>query len=175
MNYDIRKISDYMKNVHSRYYVDTNGVIYTSMSNFTDKIMVDGKKYYLKKIKNKYLLEMNRTNKMIAKIQEIPNGKYYFLYDGTILHRLSTRIDNGVVDVSLILVNGRSKGDRVKVHRIVAQCFIGDIEGKEIHHIDQDRTNNKLDNLKILSIEDHRGKGNHSKNHKGIGRNNKNS
>ena len=52
MNYDIRKISDYIKNVHSRYYVDTNGVIYTSMSSSSDKVMVNGKRYNLKKIRN---------------------------------------------------------------------------------------------------------------------------
>ena len=166
MNYDIRKISDYIKNVHSRYYVDTNGVIYTSMSSSSDKVMVNGKRYNLKKIRNKYLSEMNRTNNMIMKIKEIEDGNYYFLYDGTILHRLATRIyDDGTVDVSLILVNGRVKGDRLKVHRIVAVCFIGDIENKEVHHIDQNRSNNKVSNLKILSFEEHRGKGNHTKNH----------
>lgn len=166
MNYDIRRISDYIKCIHSRYYVDTNGVIYTSMTNHRDRVMVDGKYYFLKKTRNKYLPNLNRTTNMIAEIKEIPNGKYYFLYDGTILHRLSTRkYDDGTVDVSLMSVNSKERGDRFKVHRIVAACFIGDIENKEVHHIDQDRTNNKVDNLQILSFEEHRGKGNHTKNH----------
>lgn len=35
-----------------------------------------------------------------------------------------------------------------KVHRLVAEHFIGKVEGKEIiNHIDNDRTNNRVDNL----------------------------
>ena len=38
-----------------------------------------------------------------------------------------------------------------RVHRIVAEAFIGDINGMEINHIDYDVTNNRVDNLEIVT------------------------
>ena len=43
----------------------------------------------------------------------------------------------------------------VRVSRIVASIFIGEIEGKEIHHKDLNEFNNKVDNLEILSKKEH--------------------
>ena len=43
MNYDIRRLSDNFPRVHSRYYVDTNGVVYTSIAKDTNKITVEGR------------------------------------------------------------------------------------------------------------------------------------
>jgi len=42
------------------------------------------------------------------------------------------------------------------VARFVAGAFIGDVEGKHVHHIDGNRENNKLSNLLIVSPEEHR-------------------
>ena len=44
MNYDLRKISDTFKSVHSRYLIDNNGVVYTSLEEENNRIMVDGKR-----------------------------------------------------------------------------------------------------------------------------------
>jgi hypothetical protein len=83
------------------------------------------------------------------------------LNDGKILHRLSTRIDNiGQIDVSLIRVSGHrnDKGNRYFIHRLLAGCFLGDIYNKEVHHKNKNRTDNNLDNLQILTLEEHRSK-----------------
>lgn len=55
-----------------------------------------------------------------------------------------------------IYCNGEKK--RQRVHRLVAEAFIPDWErtGKVIHHIDQNKLNNNLENLIPLSDEEHR-------------------
>lgn len=42
-------------------------------------------------------------------------------------------------------------GKKYKVHRLVASAFIGDVDGKEIDHIDTNRKNNSLDNLRVVT------------------------
>ena len=42
------------------------------------------------------------------------------------------------------------------VSRLVAKTFIGDITEKEVHHIDQNRFNNVVSNLQILTKKEHR-------------------
>ena len=37
------------------------------------------------------------------------------------------------------------------VHRLVAEAFLGDVAGMQIDHIDCNRTNNKLENLEIVT------------------------
>ena len=47
---------------------------------------------------------------------------------------------------------GRSKKKTVRIHRLVWETFNGEIPiGKEIDHIDNDKKNNKLDNLQLLN------------------------
>lgn len=42
------------------------------------------------------------------------------------------------------------------VHRLVAETFIGEIpHGFHVHHRDQDKTNNAVENLQILSLKEH--------------------
>ena len=166
MNYDIRNLSNSFKEIHSRYYIDTNGVIYTSMSRGTTKIMIDGEIIRVTSLRRKLLEELNNTNNQIIRL---PNTKDYFLMnDGTILQRLKTHVnDKKEVTVSLIRTHGgNSRGNRYNVARLLAGTFIGDITDKEVHHIDNNRLNNSLDNLKIMTRDEHRGVGNFKLNHK---------
>lgn len=167
MNYDIRNISQYFREVHSRYFIDTNGSVYTSLSKNTSRIVIEGEVKNIKSFKKEKANYFNNTNKLLISIPDT-NNKYFLMNDGTVLHRISTRIDEiGCVDVSLIRVDGSGNplGNRYKLHRLMAGCFIGNIENKEVHHKDGNRANNKLSNLEILTFEEHRGKGNFSKNH----------
>lgn len=167
MNYDIRNISQYFREVHSRYFIDTNGSVYTSLSKNTSRIVIEGEVKNIKSFKKEKANYFNNTNKLLISILDT-NNKYFLMNDGTVLHRISTRIDEiGCVDVSLIRVDGSGNplGNRYKLHRLMAGCFIGNIENKEVHHKDGNRANNKLSNLEILTFEEHRGKGNFSKNH----------
>ena len=165
MNYDIRRLSDNFPRVHSRYYVDTNGVVYTSIAKNTNRIIVEGRRINVNRFRKSNLGSLNRTTKMMIAIPET-NNKYYLLYDGTILQRLWTRVrENNVVTVCLICVDGHERGNQISVSRLVASAFLGNVEGMEVHHIDGNRLNNKVDNLKILPMNEHRGKGNYIKNH----------
>ncbi|MGD1834767.1 MAG: HNH endonuclease [Nitrososphaeraceae archaeon] len=58
---------------------------------------------------------------------------------------------------SVLLYNKNNKrGARKKVAKLVAETFIGEIpKGHEIHHIDTDTFNNRVENLKIVSQEQH--------------------
>lgn len=46
------------------------------------------------------------------------------------------------------------KGKNHKVHRLVAQTYLGDITNMTIDHLDGNRRNNKLSNLEIVSMEE---------------------
>lgn len=46
-------------------------------------------------------------------------------------------------------------GKSIAKHRMVADCWIGDTEGKEVHHKDHNPTNNKVSNLEILTSDEH--------------------
>lgn len=40
------------------------------------------------------------------------------------------------------------------LHRVIAQEYIGSVEGKIVHHIDGNRLNNNLSNLKITDVSE---------------------
>ncbi|WJJ57781.1 HNH endonuclease [Staphylococcus phage 80A] len=165
MNYDIKKLNENFRNIHSRYYIDSNGVVYTSISQNTKKIFVEGRKVNINKFRRENITELNNTNKLIIKIPET-NNKYYMLNDGTILQRIKTvKKTHGAIYVCLILVDGRDRGTYKSLSRLVAGSFLGSVEGKEVHHKDRDRTNNKVSNLEILTFEEHRSKDSYKEKH----------
>lgn len=161
MNYDIRNLSVYFPGIHSRYYIDTNGCVYTSLSPSLKKIMIDGKRYTITSFIQNHISELNKTDKQIMKM---PFSKdYYLMYDGTVLQRLKTKItDNQRVIVHLVCIE---KQKQLEVSRLVAGAFIGNIYGMEVHHKDQNRLNNHVENLQIMTFDEHRGKGHHKENH----------
>jgi len=50
----------------------------------------------------------------------------------------------------------KKNGSPHKVSRLVAEAFIGDVEGMEVHHIDRNPANNGVDNLQVLTPEAHK-------------------
>jgi hypothetical protein len=50
---------------------------------------------------------------------------------------------------------GRARCTR-RVHRLVAETFIGSIDGLEVHHLDGDLSNPSLENLQIVTRRTHR-------------------
>lgn len=167
MIYDIRNISVYVPTIHSRYYIDTNACVYTSIGGDNNRILVNGIRYNINGFKKSNLHFLNRSDNMIIPFPQAPN--YFLMYDGSFLKRLSTRItDKNEVDVCLMTLYGRNKGERFSIHRLMGYVFLNLKEEEEIHHIDENRTNNKLINLKVMTTYEHRGKGNFTKNHKKI-------
>lgn len=58
--------------------------------------------------------------------------------------------DNGKGYKTVILTN-ESKSKHYYVHRLVAECYIGEIDGKEINHKDKNKSNNVVSNLEICT------------------------
>ena len=68
MNYDIRQLCVYFNDIHSRYYIDTNGSVYTSLSPRVKKVMIDGKRTTVTSFVNNVLPFLNRTDKQIERM-----------------------------------------------------------------------------------------------------------
>ena len=155
--FDIRQICSTFKEVHSRYYVDTNGTIYTSLSPSTSRVTINGERVAISGFKNENLRRLDKNSQMMVRFEE---SEYFLLYDGTILRRMKTQINpQGEIVVSIIRVrNGNERGNSYTVSRLVAGVFIRDVTGLEVHHIDRNRKNNNVDNLEVLSFEEHRSK-----------------
>lgn len=52
---------------------------------------------------------------------------------------------------------GWTKNGQVRVHRLVALCFIGPCPaGREVNHIDGDKTNNHIDNLEYVTSSENK-------------------
>jgi hypothetical protein len=58
--------------------------------------------------------------------------------------------DNGS-GYKTIIHGGRKSQKRCYVHRLVASCFLGEIDGMDINHIDTIKSNNKVENLEICT------------------------
>lgn len=69
------------------------------------------------------------------------------IYGGRILEQKQVR--NGYMQVH---VSKDNKGKYLSVHRLVARAFVsGFVEGADVNHKDEDKTNNRADNLEWCS------------------------
>lgn len=72
-------------------------------------------------------------------------------YNHTNQERILKGVKNayGYIQVGL---HKEGKKKIFKVHRLVYQTFIGEIpKGMQVNHIDEDKTNNRLDNLNLMT------------------------
>lgn len=85
---------------------------------------------------------------------------YIFHSDGTITLRTGIRTHGSLESQNYRVVyikDSNSRYSKQRVHRLIVEAFTGDsIEGKEIDHINGNRQDNRLTNLRIMSIADHR-------------------
>jgi hypothetical protein len=79
---------------------------------------------------NKEIILKNRT------ITPNKNNRYYLPYQQVVLY------DNGKQNTKMI-------------HRLVAECFLSNLDNKiQVHHIDNDVTNNELKNLEWVTASE---------------------
>lgn len=73
--------------------------------------------------------------------------KKYFLYDNGVLKRTDRKNSNGSIDKDGYLIL-KIKGKQYKAHRIVFLLFNGRMPKDEIDHINRNRTDNRIENLR---------------------------
>lgn len=80
-------------------------------------------------------------------------------FKGTILQQLI-----GTNDYMKVTLSKEGKMKSVEVHRLVYEAFNGKVPyGMQVNHIDEDRHNNKLTNLNLLTPEENTNYGNHNR------------
>lgn len=158
---EIRQICVYDRKIKDKYYVTDSGVVYVQVYN--KRVMrQDNRRTVTKHILRE---AMASSQKWIVPFSDW--GNYCIvLQSGVVLRRLSTRIREKCNSVDVMLITVHDVETRRYLSRVVANTFIDSVDGKEVHHIDGDRTNNHISNLQVLTFEEHRGCGNHRKNHK---------
>lgn len=92
---------------------------------------------------------MERTDEIWVAVPDFPGyqvSSYGNVYNAKMKRNVQPRNDRGYLKVTLS--DGVNRKD-VHVHRLVGELFLGDFrEGYQLEHIDKDRTNNYVGNLK---------------------------
>ena len=91
--------------------------------------------------------DMGNIRSVDRKVEGIRYGKpYEFILKGRMM---SFCVDNkGYYRVGL---SKNCETKTHKVHRLVAEAFIGDVEGLQVDHINTVRTDNRVENLRIVT------------------------
>lgn len=88
------------------------------------------------------------------------NGYKYWLQKGKILKPCQQK--SGYLNVDLS--NGHSKSHKDRVHRLVAQAFISNPNNyPQVNHKDEDKSNNKVENLEWCTAKYNLNYGHHNK------------
>ena len=69
-------------------------------------------------------------------------------------NRLLTPQKNNCGYLYILLTDSNKKVRINLIHRLVFDSFIGITDGLEINHLDEDKENNRLDNLELITHED---------------------
>ena len=156
----IRQISLYDRNISDRYFVTDSGTFYSAAKD--RKVMKDGDRRTITKHQIKEAISLARD--WYTPFEDW--GMYcIILPNGVVLRRLKTLVRPECSSVVVHLTSVSGKELTKYVARIVANTFISSVEDMEVHHKDNNRKNNNVDNLEVLSFEDHRGVGNHTQRH----------
>ena len=117
-------------------------IIHTTKEDLSKEIISEGYK------------PLKKNGKIIEGYYVNPEAKVIKVISDTLewdvkIMRLDPKAKNNAGYV-LISIDGHA----YTLHTIVAETFLGKIEGKEVDHIDSDKTNNKLSNLQLISHKD---------------------
>lgn len=152
----IRQICIYWPLIKDKYWVADDGTIFGSNNIKCTRLLVNGHRKEISKTK-KYLLKyMEEHNMTFIHIPDT-EGQYILLHNGLILKRLKTGLHHVGKPRSVIgLFTNKDQRTVQQVARFVAACFIGPVDGLDVHHVDFNPLNNAVENLKIVTREEHR-------------------
>ena len=133
---------------------------YTRKKKVIKKEKITKSKVRIKTLYKKFTIEdyssIDKTN--LIQIKRIP--RYYITTDSHIYDSVSGKIlneyqsNNGHLFVSI--KNDLNIRTTAWVHRLVYEAYYGEIEGGyDIHHFDEDKTNNNINNLQKIKHEEH--------------------
>ena len=147
----LREVNSFNKDISNGIYIDDKGNVYKeikySKSNRTYRFEMKGKCIFItKEVKEAF-------NKIRGEeLFPIPNYDFIFItQDKKVLKKERNHLDT--------LGYNRLYNNHISyyVHRLVFEAFIGEIpKGYEVHHRDENKSNNNLSNLYLLSSEEHR-------------------
>ena len=148
----LREINDFKKEVSNGIYIDDKGNVYKeikySKSNRTYRFEMKGKCIFITKEVKEAFNKISFNQEMIS----IPNYDFIFV---TRDKRVLRREDKHIHSLGYDILNNNHK--KYYIHRLVYEAFIGEIpKGYEVHHRDENKSNNNLSNLYLLSSEEHR-------------------
>lgn len=156
----IRQISIYDRKISDKYYVTDSGTFYTLSKD--RKVMRDGDRRTVTKHQIREAISLGRD--WYVPFEDW--GMYCIvLPSGLVLRRLKTLIRPDTNTVVIHLTSVTNKELTLYAARVVANTYIGSVEDMEVHHVDTDRTNNNVENLEVLSFDEHRGIGQHAIRH----------
>jgi len=142
------------KNISGTYYINEDGLVYNLKTKKFIKVRKNGSIQINIDCKSKTL----GTKKIIAKLfnkidldtyKQYKNSNHYVSKDAKIVNKYNEEVKarncNGYFMFSTI-IDGKHK--EVYIHRAVAELYLPNLENyTDVHHIDNDKSNNIVDNL----------------------------
>ena len=148
----LREINDFKKEVSKGIFIDDKGNIYKEIKYSKNvrayRFGMKGKCIFITKEVKEAFNKITFNQEMIS----IPNYDFIFV---TRDKRVLRREDKHIHSLGYDILNNNHK--KYYIHRLVYEAFIGEIpKGYEVHHRDENKSNNNLSNLYLLSSEEHR-------------------
>ena len=147
----LREINDFKKEISKGIFIDDKGNVYKeikySKSNRTYRFEMKGKCIFITK-------EVKEAFNKIRDEELFPISNYDFIFV-TRDKRVLRREDKHVNSLGYGTLSSNYKS--YYIHRLVYEAFIGEIpKGYEVHHRDENKLNNSIKNLYLLTTEEHR-------------------
>ena len=94
----------------------------------------------------------------IGYFKDVMDDKYTLSKDGILVHKRTRKIVKGCLDNGGYILDGfRVDGKIINIyrHRLVWETFNGEIpKGYQVNHINEDKTDNRLENLNLMTCKE---------------------
>jgi len=154
-------LTEYKQIEDSNYYINKEGLIYNNKSSKFLKKKTNGTVEISINKKSKCLSVKKLINELFCDIdlneyKQIENSNYYVNKFGKIINKSNQEVKprncNGYFMLS---ITTNKKRKEVYIHRVVALAFLPNPDNlPDVHHKDNDKSNNELDNLQWTTRSD---------------------